>query len=359
MPLQRIDTQIEEIFKCGEKGCRDINKIDGEYSLPGKYWHEKLICISRLQSRLEGKTSNDGNICRMARRHGIHHPRSYDKAQLDQLYKIAKVRKQTLRKQAKFLRKQHLRERRAKAVAEKDTQKANDITALMLREQSASMWKRIGRVTRAPHGGALVRVEREIDGRVVEFTEEEALVENILDVIRDRYSGAEDAPISNCSITELLGDFGFTELGLKIISGEFEAPPDLLRESTVRVLEAIGAIGREHMDDNLDPTMHPNHFSGIWNAARETTSSSISQLHFGHYIAAAGSEMLTRGLSTKITLHSKLGSPPDRWFKVLMVMLEKKLGVVLIPKLRAILLKEADHNAHDGFIFGNLMLNHA
>ncbi|MFM6154353.1 MAG: dTDP-4-dehydrorhamnose 3,5-epimerase family protein, partial [Sphaerospermopsis kisseleviana] len=53
--------------------------------------------------------------------------------------------------------------------------------------------------------------------------------------------------------------------------------------------------------DNLDPTMHPNHFSGIWNAARETTSSSISQLHFGHYIAAAGSEMLTRGLSTKIT----------------------------------------------------------
>jgi hypothetical protein len=196
----------------------------------------------------------------------------------------------------------------------------------------------------------------------VEFTEEKALVENILDVIRDRYSGAEDAPISNCSITEHLGDFGFTELSfsLKIIAGDFEAPDDL-RASTVRVLEAIGKIGSQHMNDNSDPTMHPHHYTGIWNVARKTTSSSISGLHFGHYIAAAGSKELTRGLSSmKISLHSKLGSPPDRWFNVLLiVMLEKKVGVVLIPKLRAILLKEADHNAHDGFIFGNLMLNHA
>jgi hypothetical protein len=40
-------------------------------------------------------------------------------------------------------------------------------------------------------------------------------------------------------------------------------------------------------------------------------------------------------------------------------MLEKKPGVRLIPKLRAILLKEADHNLHDGFVFGSLMLDHA
>ena len=44
---------------------------------------------------------------------------------------------------------------------------------------------------------------------------------------------------------------------------------------------------------------------------------------------------------------------------MLMVMLEKKLGVVLIPKLRAILLKEADNNMHDGYLFGGRLLTHA
>jgi hypothetical protein len=61
----------------------------------------------------------------------------------------------------------------------------------------------------------------------------------------------------------------------------------------------------------------------------------------------------------KLNLHSKWGSPPDRWLNVLMVMLEKKLGVVLIPKLRAILLKEADGNSLDGHVFGGRALTHA
>ncbi|KAL3772520.1 hypothetical protein ACHAWO_002522 [Cyclotella atomus] len=307
---------------------------------------------------LLNKTRNDGNICRAARWHGIDHPRQYDMTQLDQLYRIAKDWKKNIKQQAKFLRKTHLRECRARAQAQRDLQKANDIWAIMLQEQSSSMWGRINRVTQPPHAGALMSVEREIDGQVVEFTEEEALVDNILDVIRDRYSGAEDAPISNCSITDKLGDFGFTELGLKIISGEFELP-DNLRESTIRVLRAIGDIGSRHMDDNIDPTLLPERYCGLWGRAREATSSSMSGLHFGHYIASTGSKLISRSMARKISLHSKLGHPPDRWLNVLMVMLEKKLSVRLIPKLRAILLKEADHNLHDGFVFGSLMLDHA
>ena len=40
--LERIDVQATEIFTCRENNCRKIAKIDGEYSLVGKYWHEKL-----------------------------------------------------------------------------------------------------------------------------------------------------------------------------------------------------------------------------------------------------------------------------------------------------------------------------
>jgi hypothetical protein len=319
-----------------------------------------MVAIKALRRRLAGKTRNDGNICRTARRHGISNPRSYTPAQLSQLYKMAKERKESFKSHhAKFLRKQHLRDCKARAEAKKDEQKASDIAGKILREQNKTMWTRIKRVTKPPHAGALMSVQREMDGKIVEFTEEEALIDNILDVIRDRYSGAEDAPISNCSITEDLGKFGFTDLGLKIIAGEFDDPPDDLGESTIRVLQAIGAIGKEHMDDNIDITMTSDQYSGIWGVANERTSSSMSGIHFAHYIATAKSKLLSKGMAKKLSLHAKFGHPAERWLNVLMVMLEKKLGVRLIPKLRAILLKEADHNCHDGFIFGNLMLNHA
>lgn len=95
-----------------------------------------------------------------------------------------------------------------------------------------------------------MQVEREINGEIFEFTEKQDLVDNIMDELQDRLSGGEDAPISNCSIMEELGDFGFTELGLKIISGDFEAQADM-RESTARLLDAIGKVGSEHMEDNV------------------------------------------------------------------------------------------------------------
>lgn len=64
-------------------------------------------------------------------------------------------------------------------------------------------------------------------------------------------------------------------------------------------------------------------------------------------------------MALHITHIAKTGVPPDRWFNVLMVILEKQLGVILIPKLRAILLKDADNNFHDRVMFGGRMLQHA
>ena len=219
------------------------------------------------------------------------------------------------------------------------------------------MWSKINWVVRPPHPGALMRVEREINGQIVEFTEEEPLIENILDVIQDRFSGAENANISNCSITSELGDYGFTDLGLQILSGQFQ-PPDDMNSATARLLQTISDIGQQHKDDNINIDVTPSEFISGWQRARESTSSSRSGIHFGHYISATTSKIISTGLAMQISLIARSGSPPQRWKNVLMVMLEKKMGVVLIPKLRAILLKEADNNFHDGEMFGGRMLEH-
>jgi hypothetical protein len=86
-----------------------------------------------------------------------------------------------------------------------------------------------------------------------------------MEELQDQFSGAEDAPISNCSIDDL-GDFGFTELGLKIIAGDFE-PPDDMRDSTARLLSATWKVGSEHMDDKVDVEMSPSKYTLTWGRA--------------------------------------------------------------------------------------------
>ncbi|KAL3804606.1 hypothetical protein ACHAWO_003855 [Cyclotella atomus] len=133
-------------------------------------------------------------------------------------------------------------------------------------------------------------------------------------------------------ITDDLGNFGFTELGLKIIAGDFETPEDM-RDSTARLLAAIGKVGNGHMDDNVDVEMSPANYTSTWGSATERMSSSMSSIHFGHHITLSKSKGLSKSMAMKLNLHTKWGSPPERWLNVLMVMLEKKLGVALIPKL--------------------------
>lgn len=90
----------------------------------------------------------------------------------------------------------------------------------------------------------------------------------------------------------------------------------------------------------------------FWKNVKDTTSSSISGLHFGIYKAAMGSDIITNFLADKITVAATYGSPPTRWGCGLQVMLEKVAGVALVNKLRAILLMEGDYNFFNKWIFG-------
>jgi hypothetical protein len=145
-----------------------------------------------------------------------------------------------------------------------------------------------------------------------------------MEELQDQFSGAEDDPISNCLIDDL-GDFGFTESGLKIIPGDFE-PPDDMRDSTARLLSAIGKVGSEHMDDKVYVEMSPSKYTLTWGRAIERTLSSMSSIHFGHHIALSKFKCLSKSMAMKLNLHAKWGSTPERWLNVLLVMLEKKLG---------------------------------
>ena len=90
---------------------------------------------------------------------------------------------------------------------------------------------------------------------------------------------------------------------------------------------------------------------------KEVTSSSVSKLHFSHYILDAHSDVILDFHALKTSLALVHGIALKRWSSSLCVMLEKKLGVRLINKLRAILLIAADFNSANKIIFGERMMN--
>jgi hypothetical protein len=129
--LECLDAQVIEIQKSAESRCRRIFKIDEEYSLVAKYWHQRVQILSALIRRIDGKsTKNDGNLCRMARNRGIPNPRRISKPDLIQLKKAAKARKKTIKSQGKWLRREHLRKCFAQAKARGNEEKCSQIRHL-------------------------------------------------------------------------------------------------------------------------------------------------------------------------------------------------------------------------------------
>ena len=71
---------------------------------------------------------------------------------------------------------------------------------------------------------------------------------------------------------------------------------------------------------------------------------SFSGIHFGHYICASDSIILSKLHATFLDLIVSTGSVITWWIKCLSVVLEKLKGNINVDKLRAILLMKEYYN---------------
>ena len=141
-----------------------------------------------------------------------------------------------------------------------------------------------------------------------------------------------------------------------MLDGSYILPPGS-HEGTQLLFQSIAQIREKVPPNSIRQIIDRDEWYYAWRHKQETTSSSQSGLHFGHYVSGANSDMISdvHALKTSIALHH--GIALSRWKSGLCVMIEKVAGVKLISKLRAILLMEADFNAANKIIFGQRMLN--
>ncbi len=99
----KLYSQMTEIRVHAEKKCRKILRPDCDYSPTIQMWYNRIHAYLQLIQLKEGKAKNFGNILRFAKQTNIQLPDA------DGL-RYCRIRKAELRKQAKGLRKVHLRD---------------------------------------------------------------------------------------------------------------------------------------------------------------------------------------------------------------------------------------------------------
>jgi hypothetical protein len=163
------------------------------------------------------------------------------------------------------------------------------------------------------------------DGTLTEHTTAEAVQEVIFTHIhRKRFFLAENALIC---LWKLRGGFGYnavTRTVRAILDGTFEYPTDF-NQATKKICEECARIWMMIPKDSLDTVLTKEDWQRQWRGRQESTSSSESGLHFGHYIAGISSDHISYFHALKATLVLRRGIVLERWARGLSVMLEKNV----------------------------------
>ena len=104
------------------------------------------------------KYTSNGNVRRNARRRDIKNPSHLTVEEIQDALRYCRIRANNLRKQAKSLRKSHLRNCLLSAHEEKDKQRSRAIKQKMDREENIKMWTNIKYVVKDPRSLQVLKV---------------------------------------------------------------------------------------------------------------------------------------------------------------------------------------------------------
>jgi len=135
----------------------------------------------------------------------------------------------------------------------------------------------------------------------------------------------ENSPPMTEPLRSELGFLADTDAARRILNGTYICPPGV-GERTKEFLQSLKVSEPRELEDLVPMTVSKEDYQRHWRRSREKSSLSMSGLHFGHWKAAAESDLLSEihAMFTEITVST--GHSPRRWQQGLSVMLEKVPG---------------------------------
>jgi hypothetical protein len=224
------------------------------------------------------------------------------------------------------------------------------------REEQKDDWNWIQRATGEPRLGATQKVQRIENGEVIDFVIASEMNREVHIVTEQWFDLAKSAPIQSSSLRDSLGFCLATNFSLQLLQGKLNIPMDVDKTTALLIWE-IQHLWELLHDSHRPTNITPDIYNYYWRGAKESTSSALLAVHFGHWRALIQSPHLVEFVCKQLNPIARCGIPPSRWSNGLQVLLEKVPGVSLVDKLRAILLMERDFNFFNKWIFGHETVN--
>jgi len=186
-------------------------------------------------------------------------------------------------------------------------------------------WENSGPQRPCPGGGAGLSRFKTMDNGSKKSTLKQAC----LDEAKQRFTQAARSPLLQLPPTTGLGSLQIgSEAFLQILDGTF--PYEQISDEYMRKL--LHQLQKPAQFCKVSPRTDGKYKTG-WQRARETTLSSLSGVHFGHYIAGVEAALTEKINRLMATIPLLTGISPERWRHTLNVMLEKVAGNCAVEKL--------------------------
>ena len=353
------ENTYEEIkrYRIGaERICRKVLKPYSPFSLPVKYWYDRIHTFRDLIKLKENNHPRMGKsrILRSAKR--LHIP---DAARLTiddckEGIRLALIQQKEVRRQDAAHRSQHLGNCLQAAFDSGDETRIRAVKTRLRTERDKTVWRRINKVTRPASGRSCMQVQIDNKGHVITLNEKEDIEWEIQRECENRFQLGHSAPITRSLLGEELCYFQNPQIAEQILNGTYPIPDDMDNPTALMITEMgrIGGILR-HGEHSIITDVTQQEYQHYFGRINENTSSSPSGLHLGHDKAAAQNDELSAIFALQMNTIVQSGIQPSRWEVALQVMLEKIAGVCLVDKLRSIQLYEADYNWFNKFVFND------
>ena len=203
----KLYKQVDDIRIHAERKCRKLMTPAAEFSPQIQHWYDRIHAYMNLLKLKEGtkKYMNKGNPRRRARKGNIKNPAGLSVEQIQDGLRCCRIRASDLRKQAKGLRKTHLRNCLIVAQEKKDKERAMAIKQKIDRKHNVRMWHTIKRTVKDPRSPQVLRVQRVEDCRVCEYRTKEEVEQVVQEECEVRFNLAHKAPIMKHTLANELG----------------------------------------------------------------------------------------------------------------------------------------------------------
>ena len=246
-----------------------------------------------------------------------------------------------------------------------DQEKA--VKAIKSREASKRQFRRIRNTLGRLNTGGLAGVDVPIVGEDDEITGWRSVteVDELHDVVaRQNWQHLHQAaptPIGHGEGYNLFHGNDRHDTAKKVLDGKLDwrHPAEEVNRFVANMRQAYNDETLQHEADKTNALVTVAEFKSYFRKKKESTESSPSGQHIGHYKAVLDNDKIVDALVAMTNIALSTGCLLERWQHTVSVMLEKDKGSPKINRLQIIQLFEADYNFLLSLVFGHRLMTFA